>query len=107
MICPYPSPIVSGMAQKTRGRKLHSSQKGTAYLTRAGSLLVETAQRPGGDKRELVVTLSPKDYRLLEVLHDDVATYIHRLIESHCVGMRKSIKHNNERKRNSASTEDD
>lgn len=97
---------MSLMPQRVKGKKLHTSRNGTAYLTKAGSLLVETAQRPEGDERELLITLSPKDYRLLEVLHDDVGAYIQRLIETHCAGMRKSINYNNERKRNSVTSEE-
>jgi hypothetical protein len=85
----------------TRSKKrLHSSTKGTVSLTRRGALLLETAQQPESmnGERQLTIGLSEKDYRLLEVLHEDVAAYIRKLVVSHCDGRRKSIAYNNKSK---------
>lgn len=91
---------MSPVNRSLRSKKIHTTDKGAAYLTRRGALLLETAQRPEpvNGERQLTITLSDKDYRLLEVLHDDVASYIQRLIVSHCKGRRKSITYNNLRK---------
>lgn len=85
-------------SKSLRTTKLHSTKHGTAWFTKAGALFIETAQRPEGNTRVLEITLNPKDYRLLEVLHDDVATFIEKLVTSHCAGLRKSYEYNKRQK---------
>src|ERR1700731_3798318 len=82
-------------------RKIGGTAKGTAWMTRAGALLIETAQRPEDVNGEgtLSLTLPTRDYRLLEVLQDDVTAYIEKLVSSHIVGRRKSLEYNAQQKR--------
>lgn len=46
------------------------------------------------------------DYKLLEVLHDDVASYVSALVQSHVRGLRKSAEHNKKVKENGNQTEE-
>lgn len=78
-------------------------------MTRAGALLIETAQRPDDEAGEVTFTLTipTRDYRLLEVLQDDVTAYITKLVASHVIGLRKSHEYNAQQKRQREQNEPD
>lgn len=85
-------------ARVLRHSKVFTADGGTAWVTRNGGMFIEPVHRP--DDFTLSITLSPADYKLLEVLHDDVAAYIHRLVVTHVSGLRKSAQINAQRKKN-------
>ncbi len=68
----------------------------TAWQTSSGGTFVEPVQRPSLRSRTvtLEISLSRANYKLLEVLYDDVAAYASRLIASHVTGLVKSAEHN-------------
>lgn len=77
---------------------------GTTWQTGSGGVFVEPVQRPALNTRTvtLTVTLDRNAYKLLEVLHDDVASYLSRLLASHVKGLITSSHINAERKRNAS-----
>jgi hypothetical protein len=84
-----------------RGQRLPSKVTGvSSWLTGNGGLFVEPIQRPDLDSHDVTlhVTISTKDYRVLEVLHDDVSVYISKLIASHTRGLIKSARYNAKQK---------
>lgn len=85
-----------------RGKRVHSSARGTAWQTRYGGLFFEPIQRPQSDTAHVEITLriARSDYKLLEALYDDVASYSARLITSHVQGLIASAKHNARSKKN-------
>src|ERR1700744_171856 len=68
----------------------------TAWQTRSGGYFIDPIQRlaPDATHPSLTNNVSKADYKVLELLHDDVASFIERLVASHVTGLRKSAAYN-------------
>lgn len=79
---------------KLRHQKVYESVSGTQWVTMNGGLFVEPIHRPNSDGEVITisVTIPYQHYRLLEVLYDDVVSFVGRLIEGHCRGLINSQK---------------
>lgn len=69
---------------------------GTGWETGSGGVYTEPVAFDG-DTATLTVTMPAKYYKLLRALQADPASYLSKLIASHCEGLIKSSHHNNRR----------
>lgn len=95
-----------GATLTIRDRKVSSDATGTVWRTSSGGTFSEPVQRPVAESGEvtLSVRLPASDYKILEVLYDDVATYVARLTNSHVRGLVKSAEHNKRTLQNAKDT---
>lgn len=86
---------------------MQGDSNGTFWATRNGGLFFEPIQRPvtDGDTVEITVRVSRAHYKIMEVLFDDVGSYISRIINSHARGLIASAQHNAKRKKNASNEE--
>lgn len=91
-----------------RAKKLTATDTETQWVTSSGGVFTEPVQRPSLTAQQvtLQVNMPRADYKLLEVLHDDVASYVSALVQSHVRGLRKSAEHNKKVKENGNQTEE-
>lgn len=85
-----------------RAKKLSATDTETQWVTSSGGVFTEPVQRPSLTAQQvtILVHLPRADYKLLEVLQDDVARYVSTLVQSHVRGLRKSAEHNKKVKEN-------